>query len=71
MHETRHFATINVSEQHIRRRLRKLLVHLVGRPAKVRRQNDVRQLRQRVPGRQRLVLEHVQSRAGNPPSESA
>ena len=51
LHEPRYLATIEVIDQHVGRGVREAGVGLVGWPAHVRRQDDVWQFRERVPGR--------------------
>ena len=59
-----HVFSVCVRKQDIRRRIRKLRVHFVGGPAKMRSQDDIRQFRERMVGGQGLFVENVEAGSG-------
>src|SRR5690606_16858176 len=65
--EAREVAAIPEREQRVARRVGEAPIAVVGGPAQVRREHHVRQTRERMIGRQRLPIEHVEPGARDSP----
>ena len=59
-YKMRHFFPFRISDQDIRRRIRKLRVHFVSGPAQVWGENDIGQAQERMPWGQRFYVEDIE-----------
>ena len=64
--EAREIASVEIRQQDVACGRSEALVTVVGRPTDVGREHDVVELRERMPRRQRLLVEHVQTGSGDP-----